>query len=85
MNRIVFGGGGGGARKEKKKCPGDPAETFCKCELEQMNIAFVLPGRRDGAQAVWRRGGEYIKDGLEKVQVLVPHDARSMTQAKFMW
>lgn len=38
-----------------------------------MNIAFVLPGRRDGAQAVGaffkaRRGG-YIKEGLKKRKV----------------
>lgn len=68
MNGIVFGkssSSSNGARKkekerERKKCAGDPAESFCKCELEQMNIAFVLPGRRDGAQAVWgRRRGEY--------------------------
>lgn len=63
MNGIVFGNSSssrssnGARKKKKKKCPGDPAESFCKCELEQMNIAFVLPSRRDGAQAVWGRGG----------------------------
>lgn len=53
-------------KKEKKKCPGDPAESFCKCELEQMNIAFVLPSRRDGAQAVWgQRGKKILKTGFK--------------------
>lgn len=51
-------------QEEAEKCPADPVESFCKCELEQMNIAFVLPGRRDGAPAVWRRGGENIIDRL---------------------
>lgn len=64
-----------------EKCPGDPAESFCNCKLEQMNIAFVLPGRRDGAQAVGaffkaRRGGDILKKGLKSVSLaLVSHDA----------
>lgn len=50
-------------------------ESFCNCKLEQMNIAFVLPGRRDGAQAVGaffflrQEGGENIlKKGLKSVK-----------------
>lgn len=46
MNGIVFRSWNGG-----EKYPGVPAGSFCNCKPGQMNIAFVLRGRRDGAQA----------------------------------
>lgn len=46
MNGIVFSSWIGG-----EKYPGVPAGSFCNCKPGQMNIAFVLRGRRDGAQA----------------------------------
>lgn len=46
LNGIVLGGWDGG-----EQYPGVSAGRFCNCKLGQMNITFVLCGRRDGAQA----------------------------------
>lgn len=46
MNGIVFSCSNGG-----EKYPGGPAGSFSNCKLEQMNIGFVLCGRRDAALA----------------------------------
>lgn len=45
MNGIVYNSSNGG-----EKYPGVPVRSFCNGKLKQMNIAFVLRGRRDGAQ-----------------------------------
>lgn len=64
MNDIVFGSFRG------EKYSGVPAESFCDCEPERMNIALVLCGRRDGAQAAAfkkkkRRKKKKIKEKLK--------------------
>lgn len=47
MNDIVSGSN----QLQGGKYSGVPAESFCNCEPERMNIALVLGGRRDGAKA----------------------------------
>lgn len=61
VNDIVFDGFRG------EKYSGVPAESFCKCEPERMNIALVLCGRRDGAQAaaLKKRRKKKIKENLK--------------------
>lgn len=46
MNDIVFSSSNGG-----EKYPQVPGGSFGDCKLEQMNMAFVLRGRREGAKA----------------------------------
>lgn len=48
-----------------EKYPGVPAGSFCNCKPGQMNIAFVLRGRRDGAQAA----GVFLKDKKKKKKI----------------
>lgn len=55
MNDIVFGSN----QLQGEKYSGVPAESFCNCEPERMNIALVLWGRRDGAKAA----GSFLKEG----------------------
>lgn len=65
MNGIVFSSWNGG-----EKYPVVPAGSFSNCKLEQMNIAFVLRGRRDGAQAAAFSPPKKRKKGKKRREII---------------